>query len=327
MIAIHKQGEFTSFQQWVNKARSWIGGTGWICVDAKGRQCKIGAHMMLAEKEGAFPVSFGPPVVSRLVILPPQRGASPPTEILAPLRVQPSVSRFWGMDCEALRFYTQRGKERQTVALSVLDKYAEELAIEHCHLGRTGDLLFAGEAYRSPGDMGQLVAYKSDGWAGAVFPDAEVGWYHVQHGWLVIDVSRNKHGAQLGPLKYGPCWKPARTMPEKFARQRFKITGIRLAQRSTATWQSWIHQGFRCNAHILTDGCTEACADGIRREMALLSEADLGGRTSDGPAFDVQGNLLRDPWCWVLTVERLPTPVPSSGGFSSPSSASLGVSL
>ena len=88
MIAIHKQGEFTSFQQWVNKARSWIGGTGWLCVDAKGRQCKIGAHMMLAEKEGAFPVSFGPPLVSRLVVLPPQRGASPPTEIWAPLRVQ-----------------------------------------------------------------------------------------------------------------------------------------------------------------------------------------------------------------------------------------------
>lgn len=78
MIAIHKQGEFTSFQQWVNKARSWIGGTRWLCVDAKGRQCKIGAHMMLAEKEGAFPVSFGPPVVqaSRPV------GAANPVSVL-----------------------------------------------------------------------------------------------------------------------------------------------------------------------------------------------------------------------------------------------------
>jgi hypothetical protein len=53
-----KAGEFASFEQWVNKARSWIGGRGAICVDAKGRICGIGAHFMWARDENAFPVAY-----------------------------------------------------------------------------------------------------------------------------------------------------------------------------------------------------------------------------------------------------------------------------
>lgn len=46
---------FPSFQTWVNKASTWVnGGT---CLDAKGRQCKIGADFMRARDEGTFPVT------------------------------------------------------------------------------------------------------------------------------------------------------------------------------------------------------------------------------------------------------------------------------
>jgi hypothetical protein len=51
-------GEFRTFEQWVNKAASWIGGTNPLCADAKGRVCRIGADMMRARDEGAFPVRF-----------------------------------------------------------------------------------------------------------------------------------------------------------------------------------------------------------------------------------------------------------------------------
>lgn len=51
-------GEFTSFQEWVNKAASWIGGTNPLCADAKDRICKIGGDMQRAHDEGAFPVRF-----------------------------------------------------------------------------------------------------------------------------------------------------------------------------------------------------------------------------------------------------------------------------
>lgn len=51
-------GEFTSFQQWVNKATSWIGGTNPLCADAQGRVCRNGGDMMRARDEGAFPVRF-----------------------------------------------------------------------------------------------------------------------------------------------------------------------------------------------------------------------------------------------------------------------------
>lgn len=58
---------FTSFEQWVNKAASWLGGVSScghrhkqtvraICVDAKGRVCRIGADFMRARDEDAFPV-------------------------------------------------------------------------------------------------------------------------------------------------------------------------------------------------------------------------------------------------------------------------------
>lgn len=47
---------FPNFQTWVNKASTWVnGGT---CMDAKGRICTIGADMMRARDEDAFPVSI-----------------------------------------------------------------------------------------------------------------------------------------------------------------------------------------------------------------------------------------------------------------------------
>lgn len=51
-------GEFGSFEEWVNKAASWIGGTNPLCADAKGRVCEMGQDFMRARDEGAFPVRF-----------------------------------------------------------------------------------------------------------------------------------------------------------------------------------------------------------------------------------------------------------------------------
>jgi hypothetical protein len=53
--------EFSSFSQWVNKARSWfqtcpVVPQNLICIDAKGRICKYGADFMLARDEDTFPV-------------------------------------------------------------------------------------------------------------------------------------------------------------------------------------------------------------------------------------------------------------------------------
>lgn len=66
-------GEFTNFQQWVNKASSWIGFTGARCFDAKDRPCHSGADMMRARDENAFPVRWywpdrypAAPAVSRI---------------------------------------------------------------------------------------------------------------------------------------------------------------------------------------------------------------------------------------------------------------------
>lgn len=47
---------FPNFQTWVNKASTWVNGG--ICLDAKGRHCRIGGDMMRAQDEGAFPVSI-----------------------------------------------------------------------------------------------------------------------------------------------------------------------------------------------------------------------------------------------------------------------------
>ena len=51
-------GEFSSFETWVNKAASWIGGTNPLCVDALDRRCLIGKHFQEARDEGQFPVRF-----------------------------------------------------------------------------------------------------------------------------------------------------------------------------------------------------------------------------------------------------------------------------
>ena len=58
---------FESFDQWVNKAQSWFPRHGFhktnlqtekpVCVDAKGRICRIGLDFMEARDEDAFPVT------------------------------------------------------------------------------------------------------------------------------------------------------------------------------------------------------------------------------------------------------------------------------
>ena len=55
---------FNTFQQWVNKASSWLTShPDWhqeryraVCFDAKGRLCRQGSDFMRARDDGAFPV-------------------------------------------------------------------------------------------------------------------------------------------------------------------------------------------------------------------------------------------------------------------------------
>jgi len=51
-------GEFRTFVEWVNKAASWIGGTGAKCYDAKDRRCPSGAEFMRARDENTFPIRW-----------------------------------------------------------------------------------------------------------------------------------------------------------------------------------------------------------------------------------------------------------------------------
>ena len=51
-------GNFGSFQMWVNKATSWIGGENAACFDVQGRRCRMGADFMRARDEGTFPVYY-----------------------------------------------------------------------------------------------------------------------------------------------------------------------------------------------------------------------------------------------------------------------------
>jgi protein gp37 len=48
--------QFDTFQQWVNKANTWVNGG--ICLDKAGRILSIGADMMRARDEGTFPVTI-----------------------------------------------------------------------------------------------------------------------------------------------------------------------------------------------------------------------------------------------------------------------------
>jgi hypothetical protein len=50
---------FTSFPNWVNKARDWFRGIpagSWVCIDQRGRICNSGKEFMRADREDTFPV-------------------------------------------------------------------------------------------------------------------------------------------------------------------------------------------------------------------------------------------------------------------------------
>lgn len=81
--------EFEHFHTWVNMASSWLTRRGpnarAICIDAKGRVCRIGKDFMRARDEGAFPVRWlWPDDVVALAAKPaPTPGAH--TELVAAL--------------------------------------------------------------------------------------------------------------------------------------------------------------------------------------------------------------------------------------------------
>lgn len=60
-MAEHNQ-RFDSFQEWVNKASSWLTRRGKferaVCFDAKGRWCGCGGDFMRARDDNAFPVRW-----------------------------------------------------------------------------------------------------------------------------------------------------------------------------------------------------------------------------------------------------------------------------
>lgn len=54
--------EFSSFQHWVNKAKSWFANSGistreTVCIDAVGRICTCGREFMRARDEGTYPIT------------------------------------------------------------------------------------------------------------------------------------------------------------------------------------------------------------------------------------------------------------------------------
>jgi protein gp37 len=73
---------FTTFEQWSDKARSWLRSGSWTLVDARGRVCVDGADMMRSRDEGAFPV-----VASPLLKLKSKKGGDL-SELPADLRVR-----------------------------------------------------------------------------------------------------------------------------------------------------------------------------------------------------------------------------------------------
>ncbi len=58
--------QFDSFQEWVNKASSWLTRHPRyherfykvVCFDTKGRRCQIGKDFMRADEEGTFPIRW-----------------------------------------------------------------------------------------------------------------------------------------------------------------------------------------------------------------------------------------------------------------------------
>ena len=60
--------QFTSMEDWICHARSWLGGVSGtgsrykrrelsVCIDAKGRLCERGEHFQRAAADGAYPVT------------------------------------------------------------------------------------------------------------------------------------------------------------------------------------------------------------------------------------------------------------------------------
>lgn len=109
-------GRFATFQQWVNKAASWIGWSGSKCFDALDRPCRIGRDFMRARDEDAFPVRWYGPDRFPEPIVPTKRALLARTAVLA--------TGDAGIDHAGLRAVKGLGNLGPAAARGLLSGYA-----------------------------------------------------------------------------------------------------------------------------------------------------------------------------------------------------------
>jgi hypothetical protein len=86
---------FVTFMSWVNMASSWfeffgLTGKTAVCLDAKGRICRLGRDFMQARDENAFPVTVHPYRPTEPTEKPAERPTSDPIENSTPQTAGPS---------------------------------------------------------------------------------------------------------------------------------------------------------------------------------------------------------------------------------------------
>lgn len=146
--------------------------------------------------------------------------------------------------------------------------------------GSPGDVLWAKETWRSPGD--QRVAYLADGRCGAWFDNGERGF--VDHGEVVgPGVPQSERiCARFGVGTYGDRWRPSIHMPRHFSRFSLRVLDVR-AQR-----------------------LQEISEEDARAEGVEAIDSWLPLREGFRALWDAHGKRhpwSSNPWVWAATVE------------------------
>jgi len=162
---------------------------------------------------------------------------------------------------------------------------------------------FGGETY--------CIAYKADGWCGAVGGDGAGGWMRRQHGWLIGIADKTLEGTWFDRRDYGYRWRSSTQMPRWAARLTPTIASIGAQRLGDATEADALAEG------ICRVGTSELLGVPLYADSPAADPAQH--YTSDGKTYDTWCAVFvatwektygkkypsaGSPWCWLLGIKH-----------------------
>ena len=176
----------------------------------------------------------------------------------------------------------------------------ESFAESCCKFGVVGDRLWVRETFASISQP--RIAYKADGFAGAITDDGDGNKLVLHHG-HILEAPGYPFGLKtittIGLKLYGGRWKPSIHMPRWASRITLEITGVRVERLQDISEDDAIAEGVEGGCLTCGENCMKTGGCGYCNPEYRDSFIGLWHQINGPDSWD------SNPWVWAVAFKRV----------------------